>query len=317
MVFGDLALFGVYLGWVGDGMEYVGRLSAQYQRARVAVRRLLTLLRNDASPASTRALVEHHRVPLRGRLPELAPVVKRESDRLERLEVIGLTCQHAGTVNGIQDVSFTLDRGTLTVIVGRIGSGKTTLLRALLGLLPVDRGEVCWNGKHVDDLAAFCVPPRVAYTPQVPALLSDTLRENILFGLPDEPDRLARAVRRAVLERDVVEFPNGLDTLIGVRGMKLSGGQIQRTAAARMFVREPELLVLDDISSALDVETEQILWRRMFEDDMKSTCLVVSHRRVTLERADRILLMERGRLTARGTLAELLETSEEMRRLCG
>jgi ATP-binding cassette subfamily B protein len=114
----------------------------------------------------------------------------------------------------------------------------------------------------------------------------------------------------------VADFPQGLDTTIGVRGMRLSGGQVQRTAAARMFVREPELLVLDDISSALDVETEQILWQRMFEEGLQSTCLVVSHRQAVLERADQILVMENGRLTARGTLAELLETSEEMRLLC-
>jgi ATP-binding cassette subfamily B protein len=99
--------------------------------------------------------------------------------------------------------------------------------------------------------------------------------------------------------------------------MKLSGGQVQRTTAARMFVREPELLVLDDISSALDVETEQILWQRLFDEDDHHTCLVVSHRRAVLERADQILVMENGRLTARGTLAELLETSEDMQRLCG
>jgi len=312
---GDLALYVAYLNEVGELLFWGGGQLIQVRLARVAVERVLALLRGPRE-----RLVKGPPLILRKPLPTVtsgatASAGKTPTDRLERLQVVRLTLRHDGSDAGIEDVSFTLERGTLTAIVGRIGAGKTTLLRALLGLLPIDGGEVRWNGARVDDLAVFCVPPRVAYTPQVPVLLSDTLRENVLLGVPDEPERLARAIRCAVLERDVAEFPNGLDTRIGVRGMKLSGGQVQRTAAARMFVREPELFVLDDISSALDVETEQLLWQRLFDEDERQTCLVVSHRRAVLERADQILVMEHGQLTARGTLAELLETSEEMQRL--
>jgi ATP-binding cassette subfamily B protein len=314
---GDLALFGIYLQEMGANLAFGGSTWLALRLARVSVNRLMALLRGSGPPVPPERLVEYHPLSLREALPALAPTVKRPADRLETLQVDQLTLYHAESGAGIESVSFSLERGTLTAIVGRIGSGKTTLLRALLGLLPVDGGEVRWNGERIDDLAAFCVPPRVAYTPQVPVLLSDTLRENVLLGVPDEPERLARAIRCAVLERDVACFPDGLDTLIGVRGMKLSGGQVQRTAAARMFVRKPELLVLDDISSALDVETEQILWQRLLDEDVRHTCLVVSHRRAVLERADQILVMENGRLTARGTLAELLETSEDMQRLYG
>jgi len=313
---GDLALYSAYLQEIGAYIVYHGEIWLDVRLARVAIMRLMALLRGGGPPVSPKRLVEHHPLSLRKMPPAVDPPTKTPADHLEMLQVDRLTLRHADSEARIEDVSFTIQRGTLTAIVGRIGSGKTTLLRALLGLLPVDGGEVRWNGKRVDNLAAFCVPPRVAYTPQVPVLLSDTLRENVLLGWPDEPERLARAVHRAVLERDVAGFPHGLDTLIGVRGMKLSGGQVQRAAAARMFVREPELLVLDDISSALDVETEQALWQRMFEQEGgQNTCLVVSHRRAVLERADQILVMENGRLTARGTLVELLETNEEMRRL--
>jgi ATP-binding cassette subfamily B protein len=313
---GDLALFVAALQEVSARLIHHGSVWIGYRLARVSIVRLMTLLQGSGQPVAPESLVDRRRpVHLLRSVPAPALPVLAPADRLQTLQVDCLSYRHAESGAGIEDVSFALERGTLTAIVGRIGSGKTTLLRTLLGLLPADSGEVRWNGVCVDDLAAFCVPPRVAYTPQVPVLLSDTLRENILLGVPEETDRLARAVHRAVLERDVDSFPEGLDTPIGVRGMKLSGGQVQRAAAARMFVRDPELLVLDDISSALDVETEQILWQRMFRESARHTCLVVSHRRAVLERADQILVMEQGRLTARGSLAELLEASEEMRRL--
>ena len=200
------------------------------------------------------------------------------------------------------------------VVTGRIGSGKTTLVRAVIGSVPVQAGEIRWNGTAVDAPAEFFVPPRCAYVSQAPRLFSEALRGNILLGLPESKVDLDGAIRTAVMERDLEDLEDGLETLVGPRGVRLSGGQVQRAAAARMFVRAPELLVFDDVSSALDVETEQRLWKRVSEL-AGVTSLVVSHRREAYRRADHIVLLENGKVTAEGKLVDLLRTSEEMRRL--
>jgi ATP-binding cassette subfamily B protein len=250
---------------------------------------------------------------LRGPLPELPQPAHQAADRLDLLEARGLTYRYPESGRGIADVDLRLPRGTLTVVTGRVGAGKTTLLRALLGLLPGEAGEIRWNGQIVADPAAFFVPPHAAYTPQVPRLFSDTLRQNILLGLPGDPAALQAAVHRAVLERDVEQLEAGLETPVGTRGVKLSGGQAQRAAAARMLVRDAELLVIDDLSSALDVETERELWERLLAGGV--TCLAVSHRQATLRRADYIIVLQEGLVEAEGALDDLLARSAELRAL--
>ena len=240
---GDLSLFVFYMAATQGFIQDIGRLLTGYKQVRVSIDRLLGLMPG----ALPQKLVEPGPTYLRGDLPEVPYVPKGDGDRLDSLEVTGLSYLHPESRRGISDVNVRLSRGTFTVVTGRVGSGKSTLLRTILGLLGKQGGEILWNGRTVDDPGKFFVPPRCAYTSQVPRLFSESLRDNILLGLPENRVNLQQAINTAVLEGDIQELSNGLDTVVGPRGVKLSGGQVQRTAAARMFVREPELLVFDDV----------------------------------------------------------------------
>ncbi len=290
---GDLGLFAAYAAIIADLPKWAGRAGVYHRQADVSADRLAELL-----PApSRRAVVGPVRTWLRTGPPPLAPPTREPGDdaarQLRELRAEGLTVAHPGSGRGIEGIDLVVRRGELIVVTGPVGAGKTTLLRALLGLVAADAGTVRWNGAPVADLSTMMVPPRVAYLPQVPRLFSEALADTVLLG--EAADGLADALWLTCLDEDLETMPDGTSTVIGPRGLRLSGGQIQRAGAARALVRRPQLLVVDDLSSALDVETEARVWDRVAGGGFE-TALLVSHRAHVLDRADRVVVLDAGRV---------------------
>ena len=295
---GDIALFTAYATTVGGLPRITARWAALHRQGDVSAARFARLMADrDADSASARVTTWLRHGP-----PEPSPdappgPTERAGDlRLDRLVVQDL---HVRLDEGEQLTGVDLDirRGQLVVLTGPVGAGKSVLVRAMLGLIPVVGGRIRWNDEDIDDPSTWFVPPRAAYLPQVPRLFSEPLDDTILLGT--DPAGLERALRLACLDEDLLDMPDGRRTPVGPKGVRLSGGQVQRAAAARALVRRPELLVVDDLSSALDVATETRLWDGLFEvagGDL--TVLAVSHRPRVLQRADQVVELRAGGLAS-------------------
>lgn len=218
--------------------------------------------------------------------------------RLRVLEVRGLTAVHDDGTLGVRDVDLTVRAGELVLLVGAVGSGKSSLLAALAGLVD-HTGSVRWNGAEVDDAQLFLRPAQVAYVAQVPRLVSGSFRDNVLLG--HDRGELT-ALDDARMTPDVADA-GGVDALIGHRGVRLSGGQVQRLALARALAAEAELLVADDVSSALDARTEVELWTALRRRG--TTVLGSTSKRAALQQADVVVVLVDGTVAARGPWSEL------------
>lgn len=214
----------------------------------------------------------------------------------------------ASTVDNLLHVSLELKRGETLGVVGRTGSGKSTLLKQLLHEYPMGSGDILISGTRLQDIAAEQLHSWIGYVPQEQILFSKSVRENIQFGKPNAPDDdIMEAIRTAAFDQDLNTLSDGLDTLVGEKGIALSGGQKQRVSLARAFIGDPDILVLDDALSAVDARTEARIIDNIRRKRSGKTTLISTHRLSAVEHADRIVVLEQGRIIEEGTHSELLQ----------
>ncbi|MEQ3552483.1 ABC transporter ATP-binding protein [Pseudonocardia nematodicida] len=230
-----------------------------------------------------------------GTAPEPEPATR---EPLRRLTLEKVTAVHDDGTVGVEGVDLHVDAGSLVLVTGQVGSGKSSLLAGLAGLVEHE-GEIRWNGRTVDDPQRFLRPGQVAYVSQVPRVLSGTFDDNIALG---HHRPVSNAVADARLDRDVADA-GGPDAVVGHRGIRLSGGQVQRLAMARALATRAELIVADDVSSALDVRTEIELWSALRHRG--STVVGASTKHAALARADRVLVLDGGRVADEGPWDDL------------
>jgi ABC-type multidrug transport system fused ATPase/permease subunit len=218
---------------------------------------------------------------------------------LRRLELAGFSAVHEDGTVAAQDVDLTVDSGQLVLVVGPVGAGKSSLLRALAGIVH-HTGTLCWNGQPVTEPEVFLRPNQVGYVAQLPRVFSGSIADNIRLGHDVEA---ATAVTTAQLDHDLASAGSGLALLIGHKGTRLSGGQLQRVALARALAPRTELLIADDVSSALDVTTELALWQALREHGL--TVIGSTSKRAALRQADKVVVLLAGHAVAQGTWREL------------
>jgi ATP-binding cassette subfamily B protein len=234
---------------------------------------------------------------------------RRDIEKIDgEIEFRNLTFNYDGANEAaLKEIDLRIAPGQTVAFVGAVGSGKSTLMNLIPRLLDAEPGQILIDGRPIRELPLKALRSSIGYVPQETFLFSETLAENIAFGVESATrEEIEAAAEQAGIAADILEFPKGYETVLGERGITLSGGQKQRTAIARALIRRPKILILDDALSAVDTYTEEKILRHLRVQMRGRTSLIVSHRVSTVKDADLIVVLDDGRIAERGTHDQLI-----------
>lgn len=217
--------------------------------------------------------------------------------------------------NALENINFTINKGETIGVVGKTGSGKTTFIKQLLRLYPINENTLLLDGKGIERYYDYSVRDKIGYAPQEYQLFSKSIKENVLFYRYEQEDRLEEVLEQADIKKDISRFKDGVDTLVGENGLSLSGGQKQRLGIARALLSNPEILILDDSLSAVDSNTEKTIIENIKKTRKGKTNIIVAHRISAVRHADKIVVLDSGKILNSGTHEELLECCDWYKQL--